>query len=184
MSLNRLTMIDKDVLKSTLRMRPGYTYDQAEYLIEQASYLFPLTIDDETVFRNLMPCVWVFADFKYPRSLEAYVRHLRDLGLTWRLLADSPPTENADWYLLIQSLQDEFDWAKVGPLFLTPVKGRRCEGQKDDGELKSSPNASFFIVNGLHSALAAMTRIEQGTSSFSPVEAILMLPRVDYPEER
>ena len=41
-----LNLIEKEALKQVLRTRPGYKYDQAEYLIDQASYLLPLAISD------------------------------------------------------------------------------------------------------------------------------------------
>jgi len=60
------------------------------------------------------------------------------------------------------------------------VKGSRRNGENEGDELKPSPTASLSIVSGLHCSLAAMTLIEEKKTEFRPVEAILLLPRVDY----
>jgi hypothetical protein len=179
--MNHLEIIDKETLKQTLRARPGYKYDQADYLVDQASYLFPLAISDETVFRNLIPCTWVFAENERPRTLEWLVRQLRERKHTWGQLAAKPPlVQKAEWYQQVQIIYDEFDWDRMGPVFVTPVKGWRRKGRTGGDELEPSPTASFSIVSGLHCSLAAMTRIEEKTRAFRPVEAILVLPRLDY----
>jgi hypothetical protein len=180
-SMNRLEIIDKEGLKQALRARPGYEYDQAEYLIDQASYLVPLAISDEIVFRNLIPSTWVFAENERPRTLEWLVRQLRERSLTWGQLAvNPPPVQKGEWFQRAQVLCDQFVWDRMGPVFVTPVKGRRRKGRNEGDELEPSPTASFTIVSGLHCSLAAMTRIEEKTTTFRPVEAILVLPRVDY----
>src|SRR5207244_5716120 len=131
-------MIDKATLKRTLRSRLGYNYNQAEYLIDQGSYLFLLAICDEIVFRNLIPCTWVFAENEKPRTLEHLVRCLRDRQLTWGQLAGSPPSvQEAEWYQRVQAIHDGFDWHKMGPIFVTPVKGRRQKGRNEGDELET-----------------------------------------------
>ena len=106
---------------------------------------------------------------------------LRGQNLTWGQLADKPPpVQKAEWYQRVQTLHDEFDWDRMGPVFITPVKGRRRKGRNEGDELEPSPTASFCIVSGLHCSLAAMTRIEEKTTAFRPLEGILVLPRVDY----
>jgi len=175
-----LKMIDKDELRQTLKDRPGYEYDQADYLIDQASYLFPLSICDEAVFRNLILATWVFERDERPRTLEGIIHRLRAQHLTWAQAALNPPVRNAKWYERVQTLQDEFDWGRMGPLFVTPVTGWREKGRNAGGELEKTPTASLFLVNGAHCSLAAMTRIEEKTATFQPVEVILVLPRVVY----
>jgi hypothetical protein len=180
-TMARLEMLDKAALKRRLQSRPGYKYDQADYLIEEAEYLFPLTVCDERVFRNLIPTTWVLEENERPRTLERIVGRLRDRGLTWaQLAAAPPPIQQAEWYQRVQALYDGFDWDRMGPVFVTPVKGWRREGQTVGDELGPSPTASFSLVSGLHCSLAAMTRIEEKTTAFRPVESILVLPRVDY----
>jgi hypothetical protein len=179
--MNRLELIDKKALKEALRARLGYKYDQTDYLIDQASYLFPLEICQEKVFRNLIPCTWVFTENERPRTLERLIRQLRERNLTWEQLAITPlPVQKGEWYQRVQMLYDQFDWRKMGPVFVTPVKGRRLMGRDEGDELERSPTASFSIVSGLHCSLAAMTRIEDKATLFRPVEAILVLPRVDH----
>jgi hypothetical protein len=179
--MNHLGIIDKEVLQQALRARPGYKYDQAEYLIDQASYLFPLAISDEKVFRNLIPSTWVFAENERPRTLERLVRQLRERSLTWGQLAvNPPPVQKGEWYQRVQVLHDKFDWDRMGPVFVTPVKGWRRKGRTEGDELEPSPTASFSIVSGLHCSLAAMTRMEEKTTAFRPMEAVLVLPRVDF----
>ena len=51
----RLEMLDKEALRQRLQSRLGYKYDQADYLIQQAEYLFPFVICDEQVFRTSFP---------------------------------------------------------------------------------------------------------------------------------
>ena len=179
--MSNLKLIEKDVLKLTLRERPGYKYDQANYLIDQASYLFPVEICDEEVFRNLIPSTWVFAKNECPRTLERLVGKLLLQSHTWeQLAAKPPPVQQAECYQRVQAIQAEFDWGRMGPVFVTPVKGWRRNGRFDGDELKKSPTASFSIVSGLHCSLAAMTQIEEKTVAFRPVEAILVLPRIEY----
>jgi hypothetical protein len=178
--MNHLKMIEKEELKQTLRMRPGYKYDQADYLIDQASYLFPLAIYDEQVFRNLIPLTWVFAENERPGTLERLVSELLRRSLTWGQVAATPPVHKAEWYQRVQALYDDFDWDRMGPVFVTPAKGRRRNGRIEGDELGPSPTASFSIASGLHCSLAAMTRIEEKSTVFRPVEAVLVLPRVDY----
>jgi hypothetical protein len=176
-----LDLIEKETLKQTLRTRPGYRYDQADYLIDQASYLFPLAISDERVFRNLIPTTWIFGENERPRTLEWLVHQLQERSVTWgQLVANPPPAQKSEWYQRVQALYDEFDWDRMGPVFVTPVKGWRRNGRSEGDELEPSPTASFSIVSGLHCSLAAMTRIEEKTTAFRPVSAILVLPRVDY----
>jgi len=177
--MTNLHLIEKEELKRSLRTRPGYIYDQAEYLIEQATYLFRVAICDESVFRNLISLTWVFTKNGMPRTLEHIVRQLRDR--TWgQLVIDSPQVQKGEWYRRVQVLYDQFDWDRMGPVFVTPVKGSRRNGENEGDELKPSPTASLSIVSGLHCSLAAMTLIEEKKTEFRPVEAILLLPRVDY----
>jgi hypothetical protein len=180
--VNLLKMIDKEVLKEKLRARREYQYDQqTDGLIDQASYLFPLSIADQLVFENLIPCTWVFTENERPRTLERLVGHLRESNLTWGQLAEQPPSvQNGEWYQRVQAIYDKFDWKLMGPLFVTPVKGWRQRKQDSGFELAASPTASLSIVNGVHCSLAAMTMIDANIGTFLPVEAILVLPRVDY----
>ncbi len=178
--MNHLKMIEKEALKQSLRTRAGYKYDQADYLIDQASYLFPLAIYDEQVFRNLIPSTWVFAENERPRTLERLVSELRGRSLTWGQVAAKPPVQKAEWYQRVQALYDEFNWDRMGPVFVTPVKGWRRNGRIEGDELEPSPTASFSIVSGLHCSLAAMTRMEEKSTAFRPIEAVLVLPRVAY----
>ena len=60
--MQELHLVSKEGLKTELRSRVHYNYDQAEYLIDQAEYFFHLRITDEPVFRNLIPCTWVIRD--------------------------------------------------------------------------------------------------------------------------
>jgi hypothetical protein len=114
-TMARLEMLDKEALKRRLQSRPGYKYDQAGYLIEEAEYLFSLTVCDERVFRNLIPNTWVLEENERPRTLERLVGRLLDRGLTWaRLAASPPPVQQAEWYQRVQKLYDEFDWGQMG----------------------------------------------------------------------
>ena len=179
--MGELRLVDKDVLRAGLRARPGYEYHQADELIDQAQYLFPLRIADEAVFRNLIPGTWVFEEGEHPRTLERLVRRLRDDRRTWgQLAADPPRVQAGEWYDRVQRLCDTFDWRRLGPLFVTPVKGRRRQGCSEGDELGPSPTASLAIVSGVHCSLAAMTLVDEGVLAFQQVESILVLPRVDY----
>ncbi|MGE3407549.1 MAG: hypothetical protein AB7I37_12090 [Pirellulales bacterium] len=171
--------MDKDNLRVRLKSRPGYKYDQSEYLIQQATYLFSIVLGDEAVFRNLLPVTWIFENGERPRTLEALVRRMHQRYCTWSAVATTSPVQNSAWYQRIQAIQDDFKWDRMGPLFLTPVKGSKKNGAAEGVELEGSPTASFSIINGVHCALAAMTLLEGGTP-FQPFEAILVLPRVDY----
>src|SRR5262245_30141469 len=123
--MNRLELIDKAELRHTLNARSGYKYDQTEYLIEQAEYLFRLLICDERVFRSLIPCTWVLKQDESPRTLERVVARLIARGATWGDLAAAPPYHKAEWYQRVQTLCDTFNWDLLGPVFVTPVKGWR-----------------------------------------------------------
>ena len=173
----------KESLKHTLRVREGYKFDQANYLIDQAEYLFECRICDEKVFRNLIPCTWVLRDGEAPRTIEAVVERIkRDFGDLARLTDARPvPDKSRDWYDRISTLRERFSWRLMGPVFVTPVKGWRKNGANGgDNELVGTPTASFSILSGLHCSLAAMYRIMFEGEVFQPVDAILVLPRVDY----
>lgn len=172
----------KEALRSALRARPGYVYDQAEYLIDQAEYLFEGRISDENTFRNLMPCTWVVHEREAPRTLERIAENIREKYGTLERLTEACPvrTHSRAWYERLASLHRDFSWERVGPIFLAPVKGSRRQGRNErKSELEATPTASFVIANGVHCALAAMWRLLEG-DTFRPVEAILLLPRVDY----
>ena len=95
-------------------------------------------------------------------------------------LIEKHPYHNRDWYERIRELHSSFSWQYMGPVFVTPVKGWRRNGRNRGDELPGSPTASFSVVNGLHCSLAAMVRILDGHEVYQPVEAVLVLPRVDY----
>jgi hypothetical protein len=178
--MQELRLTSEESLKTMLMTREGYNYDQADYLISQAEYLFSIRICDEAVFRNLIPCTWVVQQDEAPRTLDAIAARIRADFAGLDRLIDAHPCQKREWYERLRSLYQEFSWGRLGPVFITPVKGRRRNGVTDGDELGRTPKASFTIVSGLHCSLAALLRISDGIETFQPVEAVLVLPRVDY----
>jgi hypothetical protein len=175
-----LRLASRETLKGTLKAREGYKYDQADRLIDQAEYLFNLRICDEEVFRNLIPCTWVIRDGEAPRTLDAIAARVqREFGGLDRLI-EVHPCHEREWYERLRTLYQNFLWERMGPVFVTPVKGRRRNGVSEGEELGGTPTASFMIVSGLHCSLAATLRMNDGEEAFRPVEAVLVLPRLDY----
>jgi hypothetical protein len=179
--MHDLRLVGKEELRGELRGLAHFSYnEETDYLTEQASYLFRVRICDEIVFRNLMILTWVVKERESPRTLEAIVeRANREYGGLDGLVA-ARLHHNRDWYARVREIHRVFRWSLVGPLFLVPVKGRRMRGRQDDSELGLSPAASLAIANGAHCSLAGMFRLADGSTPFEPVEAILVLPRIDY----
>jgi hypothetical protein len=179
--MENFRLIPKDRLKADLRAREGYRYDeQTDYLIGQAEYLLSVRVADELVFRKLIPCTWVLRDDEQPRTLEAIASRIRKDYDGFDRLIKAHPCHEREWYQRVKDLFERFSWSLLGPVFLTPVKGSRRTGKNEGSELSGTPDASFTIVNGLHSALAAMLRLSEGIDTFCGVPAVLVLPRVDY----
>ncbi len=181
MDLPELTLTDKAALKIHLEARCDFNYDhQAGYLIGQASYLFRVRIADLEIFQNMIPNTWVLSDPESPRTLDVIANRILDKFGSLDRLVEAAPCHDRSWYERIKYIYDNFSWEKYGPVFLCPVEGDRTKSKNKEGsELDKSPTASFSVLNGLHSSLAAMLRIRQGIA-FKPFEAVLLLPRINY----
>jgi len=182
-----LRLVSKSDLANELQRREQKgTYDchQANILMPQAEYLFRVRIGDDLVFRNLIPCTPVVMDGESPRTLGSIFERIYQSFNSLDGLIAAHPCKKREWYETIRNLYEQFSWALVGPLFIAPVKGRRragiSGGEHGQDELAESPSASFIILSGLHCSLAAMFHMRERNAAYEPVDAVLVLPRIDY----
>lgn len=166
-------LLSKEDLRAKLASRKCFNLSwQVEYVLEHAECLTEGTIRDESVFHNMLPLTFIISDRALPRTLKALCETIRADYPSLDDLVRLAPCPGATWWERFRAICCDFDWCKVGPLFITRVTKHERAG---------TPAASYAILDGIHCSLAGMYLMECGRTAFQPVNVVYLLPRLNFP---
>jgi hypothetical protein len=136
-----------------------------------------LPIDDKSGFLSL---IWHQIDesrFLTPSNEPRTLQHVGDRFLngrhTFQKLSDTHQTEPRErdpkWFRrCAEIVSAEFCYCKFG----CPILGLPTADEEEQ-----SPAGTFYILDGAHRTLVLATKLLEGEIEFSPVQALLLLPR-------
>ena len=106
----------------------------------------------------------LLAPDRNPRTVRDCAKRLANFG--WRF--QNLVSESNNWFQRCADIDENFDYAKLGWIVLTPLI---------PNERRETPDATFYIFEGVHRSIVLAKRLLREEEKYKPLDFLLLCPR-------